>query len=195
MSNPIRVLSFAGSLRRDSWNKKLARVAAEGARAAGAEVTELDLRDLDLPFYDEDLERVSGLPAGAKRFKELLRAHHGFVLASPEYNGSFSGVLKNAIDWATRAEAGERALVAFDGKVAGLLSASPGAFGGARGLIGVRALLGGIRVLVSPDQFVLPRAHEAFDAEGRLKDARQAESAARVGARVVALARALQPST
>ncbi|MBL8860782.1 MAG: NAD(P)H-dependent oxidoreductase [Planctomycetes bacterium] len=191
MTTPIRILAFAGSLRRDSWNKKLVRVAAQGARDAGAEVSELDLKELDLPLYDGDLERASGLPAGAQRFKQLLRAHHGFLVASPEYNSSISGVLKNAIDWATRAEPGEPALAAFDGKVAGLLSASPGPFGGVRGLLTVRAILSGIRVIVAPDQTLVPKAHEAFDAEGRLTDARHAESAQRVGARVVDLARAL----
>src|SRR5690606_37477107 len=108
MSNPIRVLAFAGSLRRDSWNKKLVRIAAEGARAAGAEVTVLDLRDVEMPLYDEDLERASGLPEGAKRFKQMLLAHQAILISSPEYNSSISAVLKNAIDWASRAEPGEK---------------------------------------------------------------------------------------
>lgn len=191
MTNAIRVLVFAGSLRRESFNKKLARIAADDARAAGAEVTLLDLRDVPMPPYDEDIETASGLPDGAKRFKALLAAHDAVIVASPEYNSSIPGVLKNAIDWASRAEPGEKALVAFDGKVLGLMSASPGPFGGLRALITVRAILGHMRMIVVPDQVSIPKAHEAFDADGALRDARQAESVRRVAARVVRVARAL----
>lgn len=191
MSNPIRVLAFAGSLRRDSWNKKLVRIAAEGARAAGAEVTVLDLRDVEMPLYDEDLERASGLPEGAKRFKQMLLAHQAILISSPEYNSSISAVLKNAIDWASRAEPGEKPLACFDGKVAGLVSASPGALGGLRGLVTVRSILGNIRVLVVPEQVAVGKAHEAFDADGNLRDAKQAESVRNVGARIANVARAL----
>ncbi|MCY2959408.1 MAG: NAD(P)H-dependent oxidoreductase [Planctomycetota bacterium] len=194
MTSPIRVLAFAGSLRRDSWNKKLVRVAAEGARAAGAEVTVLDLRDVEMPLFDEDLERERGLPEGAKRFKQLLLAHHAILISSPEYNSSISAVLKNAIDWASRAEPGEKPLACFDGKVAGLLSASPGALGGLRGLVTVRSILGNIRVLVVPEQVAISKAHEAFDADGNLRDAKQAESVRHVGTRVAAVARALAPA-
>lgn len=191
MSDTIRILSFAGSLRRDSWNKKLAHVAAESARKAGAEVTELDLRELDLPMYDGDLEKEHGLPAGAKRFRELLLAHQGLLIASPEYNSSISGALKNAIDWASRNEKGVGSLECFDGKVAGLLAASPGILGGLRGLVTVRSILGNIRVLVVPEQVTIPKANEAFDEGGNLRDAKQNESVAKLAARVVHVARAL----
>jgi NAD(P)H-dependent FMN reductase len=192
MSNPIRILAFAGSLRRDSWNKKLVHVAAEGARAAGAEVTVLDLRDVAMPLYDGDIESSTGIPEAAKRFKQMLLAHQGLLIASPEYNSSISGVLKNAIDWASRAEPGEKPLVCFDGKVAGLVAASPGALGGLRGLVTLRSILGNIRVLVVPEQVAVSKANEAFDAEGKLRDVKQAESVRNVGARVAAVARALQ---
>jgi NAD(P)H-dependent FMN reductase len=103
-------------------------------------------------------------------------AHDGLLLSSPEYNSSITGVLKNTIDWASRPAPGEPPLVAFDGKVAGLLSASPGNLGGLRGLVHVRAILGNIGVYVVPGQVAISRAHEAFAEDGSLKDPRQHET-------------------
>src|SRR3954469_3729847 len=97
-----RILAFAGSLRRDSFNKKLVKIAAHGARAAGADVTEIDLKELPLPVYDGDLETAEGLPQNAKKLKELFVAHQGLLIASPEYNSSISAALKNVIDWVSR---------------------------------------------------------------------------------------------
>lgn len=172
MDRQPRILAFAGSTRSGSYNKKLVRIAAEGARRSGAEVTFVDLRDLALPLYDEDLEKEKGLPEGAKRLKMLMSTHDGFLIASPEYNSSISAVLKNAIDWATRkAEPNEPPLSAFAGKVAVIMSASPGALGGLRGLVHLRAILGNINVIVLPDQRAVPKAHEAFNGDGTLKDA------------------------
>src|SRR5439155_12664620 len=93
------ILVFAGSLRRDSLNKKLARLGADAARAAGAEVTLIDLKELPMPVYDGDLEAAEGIPANAKELKRLLLAHQGFLLACPEYHTSFPGALKHASDW------------------------------------------------------------------------------------------------
>jgi chromate reductase len=170
MANP-KILVFAGSTRTASFNKKLVRLAADAARAAGGDVTLVDLRDFAMPLYDGDLEEAEGLPEGAKRFKKLMREHDGFIIASPEYNSSITGVLKNAIDWASREETDdEPALVAYRGKVALLLSASPGALGGLRALFHVRAILGNIGVIVLPDQLAIGTAHEAFDQDGQLKD-------------------------
>jgi NAD(P)H-dependent FMN reductase len=173
MSTPPRILAFAGSTRTESYNKQLVRLAAAGARAAGAQVTELDLRDYPLPLFDEDLEKAGGMPENGGKLKHLLIAHDGFLLASPEYNSSITGVLKNAIDWASRPAPGEPPLAAFTGKAAALMSASPGALGGLRGLVHVRAILGNIGVLVLPEQVAVPRAFEAFQADGTLKDAKQ----------------------
>ena len=100
VSSP-KILAFAGSARKDSFNKKLVKIAAQGARGAGAQVTELDFGDLPLPLFDQDLEAEEGLPSGAIRLKELMREHDGFLIASPEYNSSISPMLKNAIDWAS----------------------------------------------------------------------------------------------
>ena len=166
------------------------RVAADAARAAGAEVTLVDLRDLPMPLFDEDLE-TEGTPANATTWKRLLIEHHGMLISSPEYNSSISAVLKNAIDWASRPGAGEPPLVAFKGKVAGLLGASPGALGGLRGLVAVRSILGNIGVHVLPDQVAVGRAHEAFDAGGRLKDDKQRALVEGVGRQVVDLTRRL----
>ena len=191
MSSTPRILAFGGSLRRASFNQQLARVAAEGARQAGATVTVVELRGFPMPIYDEELEREQGLPEHARRFKALLKEHDGLLIASPEYNSSISAALKNAIDWASRAEGGEKPLACFAGKVAGLLAASPGALGGLRGLVTVRSILSNIQVFVLPDQLAVGTAHAAFDAEGRLKDEKQQAAALRIGARVAEVARKL----
>lgn len=175
MATP-KILAFAGSTRTASFNKKLIRLAADAAKEAGAEVTLIDLRDLAMPLYDGDLEEKEGLPENAKRLKALMRSHDGFLISAPEYNSSITGVLKNAIDWASREETDdEPPLVCFKGKVASLLSASPGQLGGLRGLVHVRAILGNIGVIVLPDQLAVSKAHEAFDDAGNLKDAKRGE--------------------
>ncbi len=176
-----KILAFAGSTRIDSYNKKLVKIAAAGAKVAGAEVTYIDLRDLPLPLFDEDLEAQEGLPANARTFKDLLISHQGLLIASPEYNSSLTAVLKNAIDWASRPAPNEAPLAAFAGKVASIMSASPGALGGLRGLVHLRSILGNIKVLVLPDQIALPKAYEAFNADGTLKDPKQQESIEKLG--------------
>jgi len=173
MSTTPKILAFAGSTRKDSFNKKLVKIAAEGARATGAQVTYLDLRDIPMPLYDGDLETEQGIPENAKKFKAMLLAHDGLLISAPEYNSSISGVLKNAIDWASRPVPGESPLACFAGKVVALMSASPGALGGLRGLIIVRSLLSNINVIVLPGQVAVPKAHEAFDTDGKLKDPKQ----------------------
>jgi NAD(P)H-dependent FMN reductase len=191
MESKIRILAFAGSLRRDSWNKKLAQVGAQAARDAGAEVTYIDLREFPMPIYDEDLERAEGLPEGTKRFRELMFAHQGLLIASPENNSSITSALKNTIDWATREEGVKGTTAAFQGKVAGLLAGSPGIFGGVRGLLTLRSILGNIGVLVVPEQATVPKVHEAFDASGKLKDPKTQAAIEKVGARLVHVASAL----
>lgn len=185
---PLRVLAFAGSLRKDSWNRKLVTAAAGFARAAGAEVTVADLREFDLPMFDEDCEKAQGMPPGGKRLKELFASHQALLISSPEYNSSISGVLKNAIDWASRPSPGEPPLAAFRGKVAGLLAASPGALGGLRGLVHLRSILGNIGVIVIPEQVAVSKAHEAFQADGSLKDAKQADAVRGVAEALVRVA-------
>jgi NAD(P)H-dependent FMN reductase len=179
--NAPKILVFAGSTRSGSYNKLLSKCAAEALRAAGAEVTWLDLRDLALPLYDGDLEEEKGLPDGAKKLKAAMQASDGFLIASPEYNSSITGVLKNAIDWASRTESDdEPSLIAFRGKVAALVSASPGALGGMRGLVTLRSILGNIGVVVLPDQLSISNAHEAFAEGGKLKDEKKAKQLAAI---------------
>ena len=180
MSIP-KILAFAGSSRRDSFNKKLVKIAAEGARLAGAEVTYVDFKDLSMPLFDEDLEAEQGIPENVKTFKALMKAHQGLLIACPEYNSSITPLLKNAIDWATRPEPGEPGLICFRDKVAVIMSTSPGALGGLRGLVHVRAILGNIGVLVLPNQKGIAKAHEAFDENGQLKDEQQQEEIHQLG--------------
>jgi len=189
-----RVLAFAGSARTDSANKKLVKIAANGAKTAGAEVTYLDLRELPMPIFDEDLEAQEGMPPNARKIKELLVNHDGFLIASPEYNSSVTPLLKNAIDWASRPSEGDAplGLVAFTDKVAAIMSASPGALGGLRGLVHLRAILGNIRVLVIPDQIAIPKSYEAFTADGTLTDPKQQQSVEKLGAKVAAIAAKLK---
>ena len=168
-----RILAFAGSTRRDSFNKKLVSIAARGARAAGAEVALIDLKDFPLPLFDQDLEAGQGMPENGKKLQQLFIDHDGLLIASPEYNSSITAVLKNAIDWVSRPAPGEPSLVAFRGKVATLMSASPGALGGLRGLVHVRSILGNLGVIVLPDQVAVARAHEAFRPDGSLLDPKQ----------------------
>jgi NAD(P)H-dependent FMN reductase len=168
-----KILAFAGSTRTDSYNKTLVKIAAAGAKSAGADVTYIDLRDFPMPIFDQDLEAQDGAPATVKQFKELLIARDGLLIASPEYNSSVSGLLKNAIDWASRPAPGEAPLACFTDKVAMIMSASPGGFGGLRGLVALRSILGNIRVLVLPDQVAIAQAHTAFNPDGTLKDPQQ----------------------
>ena len=184
MTTP-RILAFGGSLRRDSYNQKLAAFAAQGAREAGAEVTVIALRDFPLPVFDEDLEKASGMPEQAKQLKQLFREHHGLLIAAPEYNSSITAALKNAIDWVSRTESDdEPSLAAYSGKSAILCSASPGALGGLRGLVHVRAILGNIGVTVLPDQVAVGKAYEAFGADGALVNEKQAGAVKRLGAQL-----------
>jgi NAD(P)H-dependent FMN reductase len=173
-----KILAFAGSLRRDSLNKKLVAFAAEAARKAGAEVTLIDLKDYPLPVYDGDLEAEQGIPAQAVALKRIFLDHQGLLLACPEYNSSITAVLKNTIDWVSRPDGDEAPLACFVGKVATLLAASPGALGGLRGLVTVRSILGNIKVTVLPGQLAVSRAHEAFAEDGSLTDAKQASRVA-----------------
>jgi len=165
-----KLLAFAGSARQDSVNKKLVTFAAEQARSKGAEVTLIDLRDFEMPLYDGDLEDSAGLPEAADRLFEMMKSHQGLLLACPEYNSSITPLLKNTIDWLSRPREGEPRMAAFNGKVAGLLAASPGALGGMRGLVHVRSILGNIGVHVVPNQAAVSNAHEVFDDAGAIAD-------------------------
>ena len=114
MSDQPRIVAFAGSARKDSLNLQLVKVAAEGARAAGAEVTVLDMRDFPMPLFNQDLEEAEGPPENGRELRRIMLAHDGLLIASPEYNSSITPLLKNAIDWVSRADEGNRALAAYE---------------------------------------------------------------------------------
>jgi NAD(P)H-dependent FMN reductase len=176
-----RILAFAGSARTASLNKKLVHAAAAGARRAGAEVTLIDLRDYPMPIYDGDLEAGGQAPENALALRRLMLEHQGLLIASPEYNGSFAPLLKNAIDWTSRPIDGGDALAPYRDKVVALMSASPGAFGGLRGLAHVRSVLSNIGAIVLPGQLAVGKAHEAFQADGSLSDPGQRQAVEALG--------------
>jgi len=179
---PTKILAFAGSTRKNSHNKQLVKIAADGAKKSGAEVTVIDLADYPLPLFDEDLE-AAGFPEEATKLKELMKSHDGFIISSPEYNSSISAVLKNAIDWASRKTGDEAPLAAFTGKTAAIISASPGGLGGLRGLVHLRSILGNINVTVIPESRSISSAHQEL-VDGKLKDERQQAAIEQIGARL-----------
>lgn len=191
----MKILGFAGSTRTDSFNKRLVKIALGAAHRAGAETTFLDLKHLNIPLYDGDLEVSSGMPPAAREFREAVKSADGLLIASPEYNGAPSAVLKNAIDWSTRAdsEAGEEpSLVAWRGKVAGIMSGSPGNLGGMRGLSMLRIILSGIGTLVLPTQVAVPTVHKIIHEKGHLIDEKLHESVEKLGTEVLRYVEALK---
>jgi len=184
MPNP-KILALAGALRKESFNKKLIRVAAEQARAAGGDVTLIDLADYRMPVYDGDMEASEGVPEPARKLRGVFLEHQALLIASPEYNSSVSGAFKNVIDWISRPDQGHANTAAFQGKVAGIMSASMGGLGGLRGLVHLRSILGNVGVIVLPEQATLPQAQAAFDDAGQLKDPKKLEEVKKVAARLV----------
>lgn len=190
-----KILCFAGSLRNDSFNKKLVRAAAQVINDSGGEATFIDLKDYPLPIYDGDIESAEGLPENAIKLKKLFFEHQGLLIASPEYNSSISAALKNTIDWVSRPQSGEKQLACYDGKVAAILAASPGALGGLRGLVTLRSILGNIKVIVLPEQLAISKANEAFSDDGSLKDEKQAETVKAIAKRLVEVTGSLLESS
>jgi len=191
MSAKVKVLCFAGSLRADSVNKKLAKVAVAAAKKHNVEVAFLDLKDYPLPIYDGDIEAQSGVPENALKLKALLKSHDAFIISSPEYNSSITAALKNMIDWASRPMENEKQLECFMGKVVGLMSASPGALGGLRGLVTVRSIFSNIGSIVVPTQHSISQAFEQFNEDGSLKDAKHQRGIESVVNQTVSVAGAL----
>jgi chromate reductase len=183
MKQPTPLLVFAASTRAGSWNRQLAGAVSDMATAEGAQVTRIELGDFDVPMYNADLE-ARGTPRDVVRLKELFHAHPAWLVCSPEYNGSYTGLLKNTIDWVSSPIKGDADWSSgskpFAGKVVGLLAASPGALGGLRSLSHLTPLLINLQCWVAPQQFALSKAHEAFDANGQL-----ASDTARNSARAV----------
>lgn len=181
----IRILAFSGSLREKSLNRKLLATTVEGARSAGAEVEVLDLRDVEVPIYNGDLEEAEGIPEAILGFTKRVRAADGLLIASPEHNSSVPSVLKNTIDWASRDREGPQRRFCFDGKLVALIAASPGSQGATGGLKHLRQILSNIGATVIDPHFGLPKAHEAFDEECLLIDPEHDAEARQIGIELV----------
>ena len=191
----LRLMVLAGSSRPGSFNGKLANVACGLAVEAGAQVTLLDLRSLGLPVYDAEIE-AAAMPVGALAFRDALVRHDAVLVASPEYNGFPTPLLINAFDWVSRTPAAgtmPAGLAALAGKTAGVMSASPGPFGGMRSLMFTRQFLHTVPgMLVVPEQFALSQAANAFDADGHLLDPKYLQAVRRVVQAVLRVAAALR---
>ena len=192
MSPPIRLLAFAGSLRQASFNRRLIGELVAGAEAAGAAVRLLDLREHALPIYDGDIE-AAGMPAAVHVLQALLADSDGLLIATPEYNGAVPALVKNTLDWISRAQAdGTPGTNLYRGKLAGICSASPGALGGLRALLLLRDQLAKLGMWVAPSQVAVGNAGAAFDEAGRLRDDKQRAAVHRVAAEVVAATSAMR---
>jgi NAD(P)H-dependent FMN reductase len=189
MASPVRILAFAASARLGSLNRKFLAVAVQAVRDAGCEVTVADLRELALPLYDGDLEDAQGMPENAVKLNALIAFHQGLLIASPEYNSMITPLLKNTIDWCSRADENP-----FQGKVAAVISASPGVHGGVRSLVMAQGLLLKLGCHIVPGQSILPDAAKAFDAEGRLLSPRAHESLKHMAASLASTTARLAPA-
>jgi NAD(P)H-dependent FMN reductase len=165
MAKKQRILAFAGSLREHAFTKRVVKTAMNGALRAGAEVDFIDLRDYPMPIYDGDLHEGDGFHETALQFQRLLSGYNGFLIASPEYNASLPGALKNAIDWASRQNDEFKMGEVFKGKVAAIMTASPGGFGGIRCLAHLRSILSVLGVNVLPSEIAVGKVHEMFDGD------------------------------
>jgi len=186
-----KILVFPGSTRAGSHNVKLAALAAKELTLIDADVTCISLTDYPLPFYETDLEANAGPPANALKLKQMIMAHHGVFITSPEYSASVTPLLKNAIDWVSRVrERGDPAYAAFKGRVFAISSASPEAVGGLRSLMALRQILElGCGALVIPEQVAIPQADQAFDDMDDIIDTRTANLFRAQLERLVELAR------
>lgn len=178
MTRPLKILALAGSARQESLNKKLAMLASETVEAAGAgeaarpvHATWVDLKNFPIPLYDGDYEEQFGLPPAVLKLRRLFETHDALLIASPEYNGFPSPLLKNALDWLSRPYHGEARHAVFRDKPVLLLAAARGDSGGQRGLAQLRVLLGNLKAACFEHEYLLPNAHAALDAHGRLHDA------------------------
>ena len=160
----MNLLAFAASLKRESLNRKLLSLAVELARDGGVGVDLAEFREFDMPLYNADAQSSAGFPEGALELGRRIQAADGLMIASPEYNYSVPGTLKNAIDWVSRLNP-----MPFRGKHGLLLAASSALAGGTRGLWALRVPLEGLGVTLYPDMFALAQAGQALDERGKLK--------------------------
>lgn len=165
-----KVVVFSGSTREDSTNRKLANEAADIAKQLGASITIVDLREYPMPFYDADIETKKGMPESAKRLRNLMKESNAIIIATPEYNGSISAVLKNALDWASRNEEGQPSRDAFKGKRFAIMSASPSGGGGSRALSHLRTIIQNVGGDVVDSQVSVADSYNAFTTDGSIKN-------------------------
>lgn len=193
MKRKIKILAITGSLREKSLNRRVLQVAAEGAARAGAEVSLIDLKDFPMPLYNEDWHAANGFDAGALAFQKQVRVHDGFLVASPEYNGSITAALKNAIDWASCASGEFPRSEIFQNKFAAIITASPGSFGGVRTLSHLRAILTSVGTFVLPTEIAVAFAAQKFDGE-ILTDANTRNNLENLGASLVGVLETMKSS-
>lgn len=186
-----KILVMPGSTRAGSHNVKLAALAAKELTLLDVGVTRISLADYPLPLYDADLDARSGQPASAVKLKQMISAHHGVFIATPEFSASVPPLLKNAIDWVSRVrERGDPTYAAFKNRVFAIASASPEPGGGMHALASLRQILEvGCGALVIPEQVVVARADQAFDDMDKIVDARTANLFHAQLARLVDMAR------
>jgi len=171
MKTKSKFLFLAGSARKDSVNKKLAHNAYEIAKELGADATFIDLKDYPLPIYDGDLEESEGMPENALKLKTLFIENNGIFIACPEYNSSFTPLLKNVVDWVSRTnEKNEGMLKAYKDKIVALAAASPSNFGGQRCIDALKIMFNNIGVKIVPKTVAIPNAYDKFNKDGVLKD-------------------------
>jgi len=185
-----KILVMAGSLRAVSHNARLAALAAKEMALADGDVTRISFADYTLPLFDADLITGSGLPRQATDLKNMLAAHQGVFIASPEYSASVSPLIKNAIDWMSRGrDSSEPSYAVFKSRVFALGAAANGAAGGVRGLMALRQVLElGCGALVIPEQIAVGRASQAFDDMDNLTDEALAKSLKGLARRLVEMA-------
>ena len=167
---PISYLVFSASLRKDSLNTRLAKIAASLIEKNGGKVDYATMSEFDCASFNQDLEMDGKQPDGAVEFRKRIEANHAFIISSPEYNGSMPGNLKNTIDWVSRVRPQP-----FNEKNALLMSASPSMAGGNRALWSLRIPFEHLGTRVYPDMFSLAMAHKAFSPEGNIADEKLAK--------------------
>jgi len=165
VAKKTKIVAFTGRLREHSYTRRVLKTAIAGAENAGAGVTLIDLRDFPMPIYNPDEQEKNGFPENAIRLQEVLNAHDGFLIATPEYNGSIPGGMKNAIDWTSRKSDKFGLAEVFRGSVAAIMTASPGAFGGIRCLSHLRGVLSILQVNVLPSEIAVPFVNKMFEGE------------------------------
>jgi len=189
MAKALKILAFSGSARRGSLNKMLVSAAAKKAEALGADVTLVDLADYPMPIFDGDLEDTEGLPTTTEKLRTLFKQQDEFLISSPEYNGGYSALLKNTLDWLSRPYPDEPVLAPFSGKACCMMSASPSGMGGTGGLAQILPIITKMRMVLHHRTYSLPGAHQYFNGAGELTDQRQSEALDLVIEGAVALAR------